>query len=85
VARAASVASQACVSLACILIVLYHFLVSLFPPQQSTTEYAAAIHLATMSQTINRPYHFHVEAYKHLIKFAESDPAASNFLGSLLT
>jgi hypothetical protein len=36
----------------------------LFTPQQLTTEYAAAIQLATTPQTINHPYHFHLEAYK---------------------
>jgi hypothetical protein len=58
--------------------------VSLFSPQQSTTEYAAAIKLATMPKTINHPYRYHLEAYKHLINFDESDPAASRLLGSLL-
>jgi hypothetical protein len=57
---------------------------SLFAPQQSTTEYAAAIQLTTTPQTINHPYRFHLEAYKHPINFAESDPAVSDFLGSLL-
>jgi hypothetical protein len=37
-----------------------------------------------MPQTINHPYHFHLEAYTHLINFAESDPAARDFIGSLL-
>jgi hypothetical protein len=36
---------------------------------QSTTEYAAAIQLATTPQTINHPYRFHLEAYKHLLNF----------------
>jgi hypothetical protein len=57
---------------------------SLFTPQQSTTEYAAAIQLATIPQTINHPYRFHLEAYTHIINFAESDTVASVFLGSLL-
>jgi hypothetical protein len=57
---------------------------SLFTPQQSTTEYAAAIQLATTPQSTNNPYRFHLEAYKHLINFAESDPKASLFLGPLL-
>jgi hypothetical protein len=57
---------------------------SLLTPQQSTTEYAAAIQLSTTPQTNNRPYHFHLEAYKHLINFTESDPASSDFFGSLL-
>jgi hypothetical protein len=35
---------------------------SLFVPQQSTTEYVAAIQLAIMPQTINHPYRFHLEA-----------------------
>jgi hypothetical protein len=52
--------------------------------QQSTTKYAAAIQLSTMPQSTNNPYRFHLEAYKHLINFAESDPKASCFLGSLL-
>jgi hypothetical protein len=54
---------------------------SLFSPQTSTTEYAAAIQLATTSQTINHRYRYHLEAYKHLINFVETDPAASRFLG----
>jgi hypothetical protein len=37
---------------------------TLFTPQQSTTEYAATIQLATTPQTINHPYRFHLEAYK---------------------
>jgi hypothetical protein len=57
---------------------------SLFTPQQSTTEYAASIQLATMPKSTNNPYHFHLEAYKHLINLAELDPKASCFLGSLL-
>jgi hypothetical protein len=57
---------------------------SLFGPEQSTTEYSAAIQLSTTPQTIDHPSHFHLEAYKHLINFAESDPTASCFLGSLL-
>jgi hypothetical protein len=57
---------------------------SLFTPQQSTTEYDPAIQIATKPQTINHPYHFHLESYKHLINFAKSDPAASEFIGSLL-
>jgi hypothetical protein len=57
---------------------------SLFMSQQSTTEYAAAIQLATTPQSTNNPYRFHLEAYKHLINFAESDPRASSFLGSSL-
>jgi hypothetical protein len=57
---------------------------SLFTPQQSKTEFAAAIQLATTPQTINHPNCFHLEAYKHLINFMESDPAASDFLVSLL-
>jgi hypothetical protein len=56
---------------------------SLFTPQQSITEYAASIQLATMPQSTNNPYRFHLETYKHLINFAESDPKASCFLGSL--
>jgi hypothetical protein len=55
--------------------------VSLFTPQQSTTEYAPAIQLATAPQTINHPYRFHLEAYKHLTNFAEFNPEASDFLG----
>jgi hypothetical protein len=57
---------------------------SLFSSQQSTTEYPAAIQLATIPQSTNNPYRFHLEAYKHLINFAESDPRASSFLGMLL-
>jgi hypothetical protein len=57
---------------------------SLFSTQKSTTEYAAEIQLATKPQNINHPYRYHLEAYKHLINFAETDPAASRFLGSLL-
>jgi hypothetical protein len=57
---------------------------SLFSSQQSTTEYDAAIQLATTPKSTNNPYHFHLEAYKHLINFAESDPRASSFLGMLL-
>jgi hypothetical protein len=57
---------------------------SIVIPQQSTTEYAAAIQLSTTPQTINHPYRFHLEAYKHLINITESNPAASDFLGSLL-
>jgi hypothetical protein len=57
---------------------------SFFIPQQSTTEYDAAIQLAATPRTINHSYHFHLEAYKHLINYAESDPTASDFLGSLL-
>jgi hypothetical protein len=57
---------------------------SLFTPQQSATEYAAAIQLATTPQSTNNPYCFHLEAYKHLINFAQSDPKASCSLGSLL-
>jgi hypothetical protein len=37
-----------------------------------------------MPQSTNNPYRFHLEAYKHLINFAESDPKANCFLGSLL-
>jgi hypothetical protein len=54
--------------------------VSLFTPQQSTTEYAAAIQLATTPQIINHPYRFHLEAYKRQFDFAESDPAASEWV-----
>jgi hypothetical protein len=57
---------------------------SLFSSQQSTTEYSAAIKLATTPQSTNNPHHFHLEAYKHLINFAESVPRASSFLGVLL-
>jgi hypothetical protein len=57
---------------------------SLFTSQQSTAEYAAAIQFATTPQSTNNPYLFHLEAYKHLINFAESDPKASSFIGSLL-
>jgi hypothetical protein len=57
---------------------------SLFTSQQSTTKYAAASQLAATPQSTNNPYRFHLEAYKHLIKFAESDPKARCFLGSLL-
>jgi hypothetical protein len=57
---------------------------SLFTSQQSTTEYAAAIQLATTQQSTNNPYRFHLKAYKHLINFAESDPRSSSYLGSLL-
>jgi hypothetical protein len=57
---------------------------SLFTSQQLTTEYYAAIQLSTTQQSTNNPYHFHLEAYKHLINFSESDPKASCFLGSLL-
>jgi hypothetical protein len=57
---------------------------SLFNPQQSTTEYAVAIQLATAQKTINHPYRFHLEAYKHLINFAVSDPEESDFLGSCI-
>jgi hypothetical protein len=57
---------------------------SLFTSQQSTTENAAATQLATTPQSTNNPYHFHLEALKHLINFAESDPKASCFLVSLL-
>jgi hypothetical protein len=56
---------------------------SLLTSQQSTTKYAAAIQLATTSQSTNNPYRFQLEAYTHLINFAESDPKASCFLGSL--
>jgi hypothetical protein len=56
---------------------------SLFSPQKSTTEYAAAIQLATTPQTINHPYRYHLEAYKYLVNLVETDPAASCFLGSL--
>jgi hypothetical protein len=42
---------------------------SLFTSQQSTTEYAAAIQLATTPQSTNNPYRFHLEAYKHLVNF----------------
>jgi hypothetical protein len=45
---------------------------SIFTSQQSTTKYDAAIQLATTPQSTNNPYHFHLEAYKHLINFAES-------------
>jgi hypothetical protein len=57
---------------------------SLLSPQKSITEYAAAIQLATTPQTINHPCRYPLEAYKHLINFAEIDPSASPFLGSLL-
>jgi hypothetical protein len=57
---------------------------SLFTSQQSTTQYAASIQLATTQQSTNNPYCVHLEAYKHLINFAESDPKVSCFLGSLL-
>jgi hypothetical protein len=57
---------------------------SLFTSQQSTTEYAASIQLATTPQSTNNPYRFHLEAYKHLINFAKSDPRASRILGLLL-
>jgi hypothetical protein len=57
---------------------------SLLNPKKSTAEYAAAIQLATTPQIINHPYHYHLEAYTHLIKFLETDPATSHFLGSLL-
>jgi hypothetical protein len=58
--------------------------IAYYPPQQSTTDYATAIQLAITPQTINHPYRFHLEAYKHLINFTESDPAVSDFIGSLL-
>jgi hypothetical protein len=57
---------------------------SLFTSQQSTTEYAGSIQLSTTPQSTNNPYSFHLEVYKHLINFAESDPKARCFLGSLL-
>jgi hypothetical protein len=57
---------------------------SLFSSQQSTTEYAAAIQLATTPQSTNNPYSFHLEAYTHLVNFSESDPRSSSFLGMLL-
>jgi hypothetical protein len=57
---------------------------SLFTSQQSTTEYAASLQLASMPHNTNNPHCFHLKAYKHLINFAESDPKASSFLGSLL-
>jgi hypothetical protein len=57
---------------------------SVFSWQQSTTEYAAEIQLTTIPQSTNIPYRFHLEPYKHLINFAESDPRASSFLGMLL-
>jgi hypothetical protein len=56
---------------------------SLFSPKKSTTEYAAAIQLSTTPQTINHPHRYHLEAYKHLINFAETNPSASRFLRSL--
>jgi hypothetical protein len=46
--------------------------------QQSKAE------LTTTPQSTNNPYRFHLEAYKHLISFVESDPRASSFIGSLL-
>jgi hypothetical protein len=57
---------------------------SLFSSQQSTTEYAAAIQLATTPQSTNNSYRFHLEAYKHLIYFSDSDSRKSIFLGMLL-
>jgi hypothetical protein len=57
---------------------------SLFTSQQSKTEHAAAIQLSTTPQSTDNPYHFYLEAYKHLINFAESDLRAGSFLGSLL-
>ena len=57
---------------------------SLFSPQQSVTEYASAIQLATTPQAMHNPYRYHLEAYKHLINFAESGPDASKLLGELL-
>jgi hypothetical protein len=57
---------------------------SLFSPQKSTTECAAAIQLTTTPQTINHPYRYHLEAYKHLINLTVTHPSASRFLGSLL-
>jgi hypothetical protein len=53
---------------------------SLFTSQQSTTKYVAAIQLATTPQSTNNPYCFHLEAYKHLINFSESDLKESCFL-----
>jgi hypothetical protein len=50
---------------------------SLLTSQQSTTEYSAAIQLATTPQSTNNPCRFHLEAYKHLINFSESDPKVS--------
>jgi hypothetical protein len=35
-------------------------------------------------KSTNNQYRFHLEAYNHLINFAESDPKVSSFLGSLL-
>jgi hypothetical protein len=52
---------------------------SIFTSQQSTTEYAAAIKLATTPQSTNNPYRFQLEAYKHLIIFSDSDPKSSSF------
>jgi hypothetical protein len=40
--------------------------------------------LATTLKSTNNPYRFHLEAYTHLIKFAESDPRDISFLGMLL-
>jgi hypothetical protein len=57
---------------------------SLFISQQSKTEYAAAIQLATTPKSTSNPYRFHLEAYKHLINSAKSDPKARCFFGSLL-